>query len=562
MIVIMLCCSILAKSLVFPLLPPILLSHCYFLLSPYVRVNNTSQILSQYHFPFRLLFYEYQTPINCRTMSSIRTSRKLLKNPNDLAEAVQHLRPRGSYDPLPPPGGYPLPAYIRRKFSFAPELPNVSLISLLPDFASSSLDLGIDLDESESKRITHETPTSIYVRYSLLSLREAASKQQLAATPKPSLPKIDTEVPTTIAGRKRHKPDNPVYVMVPDGPESQPSRSLRRKQGLASFHGTTTPSSKSNRCSASPAPTFRSDHSTPITLETSIDFSDEDFTNANTLVPDGPDVASLHPKFDKMEIRLIKRMARQVPNLFGSFFVVDFQLPGKPIRTTTRDLLPVDLAQDEALFLDDDANMEIPYKIRQSFNGKETVWTLPIEGDLVDPRATSASPSHRFFGQIDLTDFLNSMLEDDADVWLEIAYEEMEKAGIERRKPRGQPSTNPKALPAKAERVQDIIKALHRDYFVIGVSDTQKPGFGITMVSPTLAKSMEMHDPDFLDWAGLENHLSKPQRFITWSNWHTPGRKDKLYCVPMFGPRLACWLCFLTDNTLPEIWAGSEDCKH
>ncbi|KAI4168157.1 MAG: hypothetical protein LQ343_006596 [Gyalolechia ehrenbergii] len=494
-------------------------------------------------------------------MSTIRTSRKLLKNPNDLAEAVEHLRPRGSYDPLPPPGGYPLPAYIRRKFSFAPQLPNVSLISLLPDFASSSLDLGIDLDDSDSKRVSHETPTSIYVRYSLLSLREAASKQRLVPTPKPSLPKLDTTVPTIIESRKLRKPDNPVYVTLSDAPQPQPFRTLRRSHGLESLHRPTAPSSAGDPRSTSTTPTSLTEDSTPTTPRTLVEISDEeDYTNTDTLVPDGPDVASLCPRFDEVESRLLKRMARGVPNLFGSFFVVDFQLPGNPIRITSHDLLPVDLAPDEALFLDE-ANMDIPNKLKKSSNGKETVWTLPFEGELVDCRDTLTPPSHRFFGQIDLTDFLGPILDDDADIWLEIAYEEMEKAGIERRrKPVGH--TSPKAVHAEAERVPAVIRALHRDYLVIGVSDLQKPGFGITMVSPTLATSTEIHDPIFLDWASLEVHLSTPQRFITRVHWQTPGRKDKLYCVPMFGPRLACWLCFLVDNELPEIWPNTEILKH
>ncbi|KAL8720800.1 MAG: hypothetical protein Q9225_002395 [Loekoesia sp. 1 TL-2023] len=495
-------------------------------------------------------------------MSGSQTPRKLLKNRNDLVEAIEHLRPRGSYDPLPPPGGYPLPAYIKRKFSFAPQLPNVSLISLLPDFASSSLDLGVQLDESEAKKVTHETPTSLYVHYSLQSLRKTASERRAPPTLKPSLPKIDTTSPAVAEYEQSRKPNDNIYVVLSGSPQIQPARSLRRIHGRESLHISTTSSSKSDTCSTSPTLTSLTEYSAPSTPRTLLDLSDEeDHTVTDTYVQDGSDATSLCPRFDQRRFALVERLAQATSNLFGAFFIVDLQLLDKPARMTSHDMLPADLAPDEALYLDE-ANVDIPYELKTTFNGEQTIRTLPFEGDLVDCRATSIHPSHRFYGQIDLTNFLEKEFDDDVDIWLEIAYEEMEKAGIERRKGRPGGHPIPEASHPEAEHVSDVVKSLHQDYFVIGFSDMQKPGLGITMVSPTLATSKEMRRSDFLDWSGLRDRISTPQRFITRVHWQTPGRKDKLYCVPMFGPELVCWLCFLVDQDLPPIWPSSEKNIH
>lgn len=297
------------------------------------------------------------------------------------------------------------------------------------------------------------------------------------------------------------------------------------------------------------SPTLASltEYSAPSTPRTLLNFSDEeDHSVTDMHIQDSSDPASLYPRFVKKKTWLVERLAQVTPNLLGSFFIVDLQLPDKPVRITSHDMLLAKLAPDEALYLDE-ANVDIPYKLKIMFNGEQTVRVLPFEGDLVDCQASSIHPSHRFYGQVDLTNFLKEELDDHVDIWLEIAYEEMEKAGIERRKGKRVGHGMQETPYTEAEQVPDVIKSLHQDYFVIGVSDTQKPDFSITMVSPTLATSKEIWRPGFLDWSGLGDRLSTPQRFKTRVHWQTPGRKDKVYCVPMFGPELVCWLCFLVD---------------
>ena len=483
-------------------------------------------------------------------MSGSPHSRKLLKNRHGLTEAVQHLRPRGSYDPLPPPGGYPLPACIRRKFSFAPQLPSISLISLLPDFASSSSNLGVQLDELGAKSITNETPTSLYIRYSLESLRNTVEEQLPATKPKPLLPRINTNIPAVLQHNDSRRPRDTVYAALLDDLGLKTSQSLRRKRGRESLYRLAASSPKSSQYSASPSLTPSTEDLGPCTSRTSLVLSEEDiFTSTIKTIQRARDAASLDPKFSELDARLLERLARDTPNLFGSFFIIDLQLPDNPVRITSHDMIPVDLGPGEAIFLDE-ANMDIPYHLKTVFYGDSFIRSLPFEGDLVDSRRHSAGPSLRFYGQIDLTEFLDKEFDDNVDIWLEIAYEEMAK--VRREMP---PYPVPPYVEAKG--VPDLIKLLHRDYFIIGLSDTAKLEFGITMVSPSLAASIEIHDADFLDWTSLRERLVKPQRFVTQVYWQSFGHKDKLYCIPMFGPGLVCWLCFLVDKDLPAIWPST-----
>ncbi|KAI4279471.1 MAG: hypothetical protein L6R38_005038 [Xanthoria sp. 2 TBL-2021] len=480
-------------------------------------------------------------------MPGSRMTKKLLKNPNDLKEVAEHLRPRGSYDPLPPPGGFPLPHYIRRKFSFAPQVPNVSKISLMPDFASSSLDLGIEIDDSEARGISHDTPISLWVRYSLESLRERNARNRQQITSKPSLPRLNTNLPSNDK-IGRHESDVAVRTQSYNHhhlqqPALRHSRSIRRSRGQESLrHRRTSAASTTRSESSSEYDTlgFNARSTTTMTPQTALSLADEKIHHLTST--------------DEVEARLLSWLAEVVPNLFGSFCIIDLQLPGYPIRVTSHDMLPVDLAPDEVLFLDS-SHLGHPYQVETVSNGSQKLEIVSIVADLVDIRGSSAQPSHLVVGQVDLTEFMCSQPELDEDVWLALAYEEMDKAGVRRTYPR--PGSVPRNLILKgseAERGIEVIRSLHRDYFIIGMSDGETREFGITMVSPTLYASKEVRGKEFLDFARLKTQLNTPQRFVTRVQWQTAGQRDKLYCVPMSGPHLVCWLCFLVHSHLPDIW--------
>ncbi|KAL8815777.1 MAG: hypothetical protein Q9223_005118 [Gallowayella weberi] len=486
-------------------------------------------------------------------MPNSRPARTLSKNRGSLNELADHLRPRGSYDPLPPPGGFLLPAYIRRKFSFAPQLPNVSKISLMPDFASSSLDLGIPLDESEARGISFDTPVSLWVHYSpeVHARKNGVERQQKSS--RSSLPRIDTN---RAIGNIEYQRDVAVNSARQECQHSQHSnnrrpRSIRRSCGQESLRLETASKARSSHdsgCSSLSPYSHRSGMTRPTTI---VSFAEEEIDGTASPCDQGESASASHfSNADEAESRLLGRLAETCPNLLGSFCIIDLQLPGNPIRVTSHDMLPVDLAPDEVLFLDQ-SDLGAPYKIKIASTGQKELRILPIIADLVDVHGTSARPSHLVVGQIDLTDFIQSA--PDLDVWLTIAYEEMAKAGI-RRTYRVRDTPTKDNNPRETEQAIDLIRSLHRDYFIIGMSNMDRKEFSITMVSPTLYASKEVRGKYFLDFAKLSSRLNIPQRFVTRVKWQTPGLRDKLYCVPMSGPHLVCWLCFLIDSDLPDIW--------
>lgn len=370
-------------------------------------------------------------------MPSPRNTRKLLKNPNHLLEATEHLRPRGSYDPLPPPGGYPLPACIRRKFSFAPQLPNLSMLSLMPDFASSSSDLGIQLDESTLQHTLRETPNSLHVHCSSPRRPETAGVEQHQAPLKPSSSGIQIAYFNSSASRRpvltgvtNDTRNNTPFQGLP--PDVRPSQRLRRVQGQKSLHLPTASNLSDDTASESSSKDMYENSSAPTTPRTSASsFENEPVSVASLQADDDPLNASHPAQAEKEVYQLVRRLAKQSPNLLGSFCIIDLQLDGNPIQCTSHDMLPTDLASDEALFLDE-SSTGTPYKLQTVPYGDEEMQTVPIAGALVDLHSSSARPTHRFVGLVHLSDLLEDDTDVNEDVWLEIAHEEMAKAGIRR----------------------------------------------------------------------------------------------------------------------------------
>lgn len=270
-------------------------------------------------------------------MPGSRDSRRLSKNATDLVKGVQHLRPRGSYDPLPPPGGYPLPASIRKKFSFSPELANLSQISLMLDFASSTQDLGIQLDQSEAKKTSNGTPTSLYVHYSLLSLSETLDGRQTLVIPQHSLSGISSASPARHEGSWLGEDEDTDSIMSSGGligqqPRLQPSRSLRRMHARDSLRIRDTSSPQTDLYSGSSTHLSSTESTEPSSPRTSLTSSGEDFSDPTTHIGDGPNYTPQSRGHDELEHRLVKRLADDCPNLFGTFFIIDLQLPDNPSK--------------------------------------------------------------------------------------------------------------------------------------------------------------------------------------------------------------------------------------
>ncbi|KAL8742789.1 MAG: hypothetical protein Q9190_004779 [Brigantiaea leucoxantha] len=473
---------------------------------------------------------------------------------------ASHLRQRGSYDPLPPPGGYPLPQYVKRRFSIAPQLPDISRLSLISDF-TSSLDLGIELDESEARKIRQDTPNEIFIRYSLVSLSETECFTSNAGSVRPQLPKIDTSVAknssTTLsqASMLKTKLSKDSLPRLSRSQESRSLRTLFNEQNIDSTSETTPgqfPSSETSTASSPFLASKISEESTPLTPEASL----------NEAIYDSGELPVRYMTLSVDDLKesdlicrnTVKMLAHQLPNLFTSFCIVDLCLPGDPIRVTSFDMLPeVNLEPGEALFLAQE-KMSIPWKLKIIYDGNKKIHVLPFDGHLQSVSDQTTRPSHRYAGQVDLTGFIENEVDSDIDIWLEIAYEEMAKANIHRtlRRPMCHHDTPNKP---EIDQALNVLRSLHRDYFVIGFAgNSSSPHYSIILVSPTLSASREIKDSHFFDFESVKDQLQGGKRFVTRVKWQIPGLRDKAYCIPMFGPELNCWLCFLVDNDLPDIW--------
>lgn len=378
------------------------------------------------------------------------------------------------------------------------------MLSLMPDFASSSISL-----ERQAASVMQES-SSLHVQYS--------PAKRPVVTDKVSICSRSGEVQDPSFG-------------------TQTNRSLRRVQGRTSLHAqiergididTASDISSSHSKTASSVPT------TPRTSLDSLEYGD----NGDASI-------------DQETYQLMRCLAEESPNLFRTFCILDLQLEGKRLRCATEDMLPIDRASDEDLFLDEEA-FGTPYHLQTMLYHGQEMQVVPVAGALVDIQDSTARASHRWVGLIDLTYLMCGL---DEDIWLTIAYEEMDKAGIQRTS--GKSKAHP--VPAdSADQTIQVIQSLHRDYFVIGVTGTKRPEWNITMISPKLSAFKDIRRPGFLDVHSMTSQLNVPLRFTTQVSWSTPGLHDQLYCIPMSGPKLVCWLCFLVDSELPDLWPSLE----
>ena len=107
------------------------------------------------------------------------------------------------------------------------------------------------------------------------------------------------------------------------------------------------------------------------------------------------------------------------------------------------------------------------------------------------------------------------------------------------------------------EIVEDV-KFFHRDSFIL--APAKGTGFWqISSASSSLcARGVDLH-------AGLSStpaetlrnlgaSLSEQQPITMVIKWGPTALEKRLYCVPMFRKDLGCWLCFLVDASVPNLW--------
>lgn len=411
----------------------------------------------------------------------------------------------------------------------------------MPDFASSS----ISRDGQADASVMQET-SSLHVQYIPARRPERVRLERNLATPKKTPENRSTY--SNPSAHRRSVVSNEVSnrrssVEVPDPSSSaHTTRGLRKVQGRTSLRANIARGTDIDTASEISSVHSKTSSSVATTPRTSLDSLEHRNDNGSDSIC----------TVDQETYQLVRCLAEESPNLFGTFCILDLQLEGNPVRCATDDMVPIDRASDEYFYLNEEA-FGTPYQLQTMHYDGQKMQGFTVAGTLVDVKDTTARASYRWVGLVDLTKFMRGL---DEDIWLTVAYEEMDKAGIRRTSGKSRACPDIANPLASADNLGEVIQTLHRDYFIIGV--TENRNWSITMVSPTLSASKDVRRPGFLDIHSITDQLNVPLGFTTRVNWSMPGLHDRLYCIPMSAPKLVCWLCFLVDNELPDLWPSLE----
>lgn len=470
---------------------------------------------------------------------------------NSLKDSVR--RVLGTYsDPLLPPGGLPLPFHIRRKFSFAPQLPDISQLSLIRGFTASQYSLKVD-DAPEGEPTTPRT--------SLIQARP--SRVQLVIYEEEKQPAIEHPI---------------LFATIND--LTRPGGSLRRIRGQDNLNGSTfqtdSISDKHHPFHRNAVPVANAPQQTrPLGKKLGGHRLD-----ATTAVNPPGDRAT-GQGFALLD-SLITKHARIIPNFLRSFYIIDDQLPGNPINVMSHDMIPSQHLQDgEGLFLDLGKSLDSPDLLtRQALDG-ETEYHLVFSSDLISQE--TGQTRYRLIAQVNVTHLLTCELleillrstqpaEQDPDDrewtsmdWFEVAHNELLKAGQRSHFGPFPPRNNhkPKPLPSRSPTITALTQALmpfYADFFILQRSPNGKRYYDITYLSRGIFDSGAQACDDPLKHTSPEvtkafgRGLAREEEVALRIRWGEQGVEKWLYCVPMFGPRLSCFLCFLLDGNLPNFW--------
>ena len=418
-----------------------------------------------------------------------------------------------------------VPAIVRRKFSPPAQLPNVSVLSLLPDFNASQYD---HLDGSlESRRPPQprSEPHPLRVKYSIIRPTEPISE-------------VESQASTPRLRRKRGRISRAsLELSVPETED----------------HGKTDDSTSHNES--------LSDTTTAVNVTPPTKHSKSERTAPT--VPRNPqqDRIQRFLREGKIAVSIQDQIAweirRCVPQMLRTFCVTDLQFPGYPIGVVSKDLLPRhDLSCDEAHYLGEEPSKEASQICVETRDGRKT-YRATLQEDLYTC-GNYKRTTHRYIGYVDLTKIVESVRFGETDIWkwepllpdpwLQTAHEYMREDGHSIQDPPIRYETKKVSKGVCLDTAMELIDSLYRDCFVFGYNSRGE--FETTHVSKSvLDLACRDHSPP--DLSDLAPGFVSGECFYHDVFWGTPKR---LYCIPMFGPNLNCWLCFMVDRSLPALW--------
>lgn len=440
------------------------------------------------------------------------------------------------YVPLPV-GGYGLPAIVRRKFSFPAQHPNISVLSLLPDFNSTQYDhLDGSLESSRPAQPTSE-PHPLRVKYSIIQPTEPNFEVESRA----STPRLRRK-----SGRVSRASLEFSIPEIEDHRETDDSTSHNESLSNATTAVSVTPPNKHSTMQIS-SPKARRQRLAPIKPQ-----SPQQTHFERSLVPGRVAIP--------IQDQIAGKFSQYVPQLLRTLCITDLQFPGNPIAVVSRDLRPRhDLSCDEAHYLSEEYSNQASQICVESRDGRKT-YRVALQEDLYSCCGSYDRPTHRYIAYLDLTKFVESTRSGENDIWrweplspdcwLQLAHEYMREDGFSIQDPPIRYEAKKVSKKVILDTAMEVIDSLNRDCFVLGLSRTAPGLYETTHVSQGVLELARQNSspPDLSD---LAPSLAKGERFYCDLFWGTPKR---LYCIPMFGPKINSWLCFLVDRSLPAIW--------
>ncbi len=458
-----------------------------------------------------------------------------------LSAQTESLFPTGGL--VYPPGGFPLPLVVRRKFSFAPQLPEISRLSLIQGFTASqySLAQGTDLESSPARPRT------------LLTLESLAK----------------------------------AHAELPERRDSSSSRHIIRKvhgqKNLKDSVSHSVPSSDGY-------PAHSNELSTTDTTQRSL------YSETDELKQHGHGQEGLYIKNQALKEHSllfnppIINHAKKIPDFLRSICITDPQLPGHQVTVMSHAMTPPEtLENDEGLFLNLSRSNQATELISRQMEDGTVEYNLVLVGDLSCSETGQAQ--YKFVAQINITNLLvwnildtfaskitpeDQEIDDDDEPfdWYDFACQEVDRAGQTHdctshahQKPRNEALTEPSGSSSIAGLIE-AIRPFYNDYFVLHPSPTAtrngaEPGYyQISYVSGSIFESGDFiagrqftrSPPETTDY--IEQGLKKGTEFSIKIQWGEKGLGKWLYAIPMLGPGLGirCWVCLLLDEVLPCFW--------
>ena len=276
--------------------------------------------------------------------------------------------------------------------------------------------------------------------------------------------------------------------------------------------------------------------------------------------------------------KIALKLREHVSNLFGSFYIINLQLPTDPVSVLSRDvLLEKSLARNEVTFLPNQ-NTDRTWILSQKLTDNGFSCLLTVHGDLFDRncgdnKATHRSygngeATHRFVGQLDLTSLMADIktsvtqitAEPIQDLWLRLAFQHLAHEGRCSSYPRKTFNVDTISAEDVDDAIIDTIRLLHEQYFMVGPSRYDRKKYVINHLAPSLKafSALEHQNPSsgaLIDLDGLGPLFERGEKFFARIPWKPSGLSQWLYCLPTCDQKFRLWLCFMIDGRFPDIWA-------